>query len=223
LLLASSMWNLWRKFKADYLLSEEELGKKDDDHKLPSQNASRPNSLWLPARAGPRKMVKRLLILLLVVGCVYYLFRNLPSDFNWQDYGPQLGYPRDPREYDYILEAKSTASPISDTGAKIGKERKIIEGHAYNGPVKFHKLSQSLHAIFSTKGTSSENKNVLFAAASIRSAAELLPLACQMGTELRSYVHFALMSRSEIDLEELKSINGIHEDCQIIFHGTIIP
>lgn len=64
------------------------------------------------------------------------------------------------------------------------------------------------------------NKNVLFAASSLKSAAALLPIACQMGTELRSYVHFALMSRSEIGLNELRAVNGVDDSCHIIFHGS---
>jgi hypothetical protein len=64
------------------------------------------------------------------------------------------------------------------------------------------------------------NKNVLFAAASLKSAALLLPLACDMGNELRNYVHFALFGGSEITVENLRSINGLDTSCQVIFHGT---
>lgn len=63
------------------------------------------------------------------------------------------------------------------------------------------------------------NKNVLFTASSLKSAAALLPVACQMGSELRNYVHFALMSRSTIDIEELRALNGVDESCHVIFHG----
>ncbi|KAF7521932.1 hypothetical protein G7054_g12281 [Neopestalotiopsis clavispora] len=64
------------------------------------------------------------------------------------------------------------------------------------------------------------NRNILFAASSLKSAATLLPVACQMGQESRNYVHFALISRSDIDMEELQKINGIDEGCQIIFHDA---
>jgi hypothetical protein len=64
------------------------------------------------------------------------------------------------------------------------------------------------------------NKNVLFAAASLKSAALLLPLACDMGNELRNYVHFALFGGSEITLEDLRFINGLDASCQVIFHGA---
>lgn len=67
------------------------------------------------------------------------------------------------------------------------------------------------------------NKNVLFAAASLRSAAVLLPMACQMAAELRSYVHFALAGGSDIGLEELRAINGLDDSCQVIFHGMVRP
>ena len=94
-----------------------------------------------------------------------------------------------------------------------------VARHDYNGPVRFLELAETLHAISGTKGSSEVNKNVLFVASSLRSAAILLPLACQMGKELRSYVHFALISRSEIPMAGLRDVNGIDDNCQIIFHG----
>jgi hypothetical protein len=63
------------------------------------------------------------------------------------------------------------------------------------------------------------NKNILFAAANLKSAALLLPMACQMGNELRNYVHFALVGGSGIDIDDLRAVNGIDESCQVIFHG----
>lgn len=63
------------------------------------------------------------------------------------------------------------------------------------------------------------NKNVLFAAASLKSASLLLPMACQMGDELRNYVHFALIGGSGIGMDELRAVNGIDKSCQVIFHG----
>jgi hypothetical protein len=78
----------------------------------------------------------------------------------------------------------------------------------------------SLQAVTNTRG-GLYNKHILFSAASLRSAATLLPIACRMGSELRSYVHFALMGRSEIGLDDLRAVNGVDESCNIIFHGNI--
>jgi hypothetical protein len=185
------------------------------------------------------------------VGVLYYLFMNLASDFGSGvlDHTPHAPYPKEPFEYDYVPRAKSRLhlpSPPSQLlppgngdggpaaagggvggGTDDGKKPSLGAGTAapvqrYNGPVKFHNLAVSLHAISGTRGTMFHNKNVLFAAASLKSAAVLLPLACAMGTEFRSYVHFALMSRSDVEMKELKKINGIDDECEIIFHGTAI-
>ncbi len=59
----------------------------------------------------------------------------------------------------------------------------------------------------------------LFVAASLTSAANLLPIACDTSIRGRNYVHFALMGRSDISMEILESVNGIGKDCGIVFHG----
>ncbi|ERS97743.1 hypothetical protein HMPREF1624_05914 [Sporothrix schenckii ATCC 58251] len=90
----------------------------------------------------------------------------------------------------------------------------------YNGQLRFLELAGSLRSISSTHGSFRVNKNVLFAAGSLNSIATLLPLACQMGTELRSYVHFMVMSKSEISLAALQQIHGIDASCNIFFHDA---
>ncbi len=40
-----------------------------------------------------------------------------------------------------------------------------------------------------------------------------------MGSKARTVVHFALMSRSEIDIDELRAVSGVDESCNVIFHG----
>jgi hypothetical protein len=42
-----------------------------------------------------------------------------------------------------------------------------------------------------------------------------------MAMQDRNYVHFALAGRDDIDMEVLKSVNGIGKDCKIMFHGTV--
>ncbi|KAJ2973102.1 hypothetical protein NUW58_g9025 [Xylaria curta] len=90
----------------------------------------------------------------------------------------------------------------------------------FNGPFKFTRLAVSLQAISNTRGSQANNKNVLFIAASLKSAATLLPMACQMGAGLNNYVHFALLGRSSISMEQLWEINGIDKSCVVIFHDA---
>lgn len=108
--------------------------------------------------------------------------------------------------------AKNSAGP----GGVIKDEN---SDRTYNGPVTFPGLSGSIQAIGMTGGVYTSNKNVMFAAASMRSVTALLPLACQMGMERRSYVHFVLMGRSTISVTDLLALNGVDDLCLVIFHG----
>lgn len=164
-------------------------------------------------RLPPRKTFKRLGLLLFVAIAAYVFIHNIPTDI-----GPQ-----DRRRPVYVLPNQNP--PRGGAPAKIpevptGDERMPYATRDYNGPLRFLELSGTLHAIGGTKGTSQFNKNVLFMASSLSSASTLLPIACEMGKELRSYVHFALISRSDIPIKQLREINGIDDSCQIIFHGT---
>lgn len=93
------------------------------------------------------------------------------------------------------------------------------EKHWYNGPIKFYELATSLYAINRAKGGTDFNKNVVFAASNLKSAATLLPLACEMARWKRNDVHFALMGRDEIPIKTLEEVNGITADCNIRMHG----
>lgn len=56
-------------------------------------------------------------------------------------------------------------------------------------------------------------------AASLKSAATLLPIACDMAIQGRNFVHFAFAGRDVIAMDILRSVNGISTECNIIFHG----
>jgi len=222
---------LWRNM-GSLFLTDEELVKKDDDHK-PTKT-----SQWSPARAPPRKLLKRV-ALALAAGFLIYLFvHNIPTDVPIRDYRrpsyaskhassnhgsePPRSIPR-PRP----VTAPNWSKPSSDKKKDAKKEKDVKKDKAlsqsessYDGPIRFENLAVSLHAISGTRGDYNENKNILFVASSLQSAALLLPMACQMGGELRSYVHFALMSRSVISMDELTEVNGVDDACHIIFHGT---
>lgn len=199
-------------------LSDEEMGKKDDDHKSTKKGLR--SGSWQAARVPPRKTFKRLGLLLLALSVIYLFIKNMPTDLGPARIGrpvylsPEDGElvikppPKRPQKQTPPAGPKQEQPPSDPTSARD-----------YNGPVKFVNLAGSLHAIQNTRGGAPVNKNILFAASSLKSAATLLPVACQMGMELRSYVHFALMSRSEIDIDELQKINGIDSSCNVIFHG----
>ncbi|KAK9776767.1 hypothetical protein AB5N19_10645 [Seiridium cardinale] len=199
---------VWGKAQR-FLLSDEEMGKKDDDHKPAAVHIGLRTPGWQPKRGPQRRLLKRIAIVLLVAGLVYLFIHNIPTDLGPVRTGrPQYGT----RRPGATSNNGAAHSPTPGDGADAEP--------TYNGPPKFVALASSLHAIAGTRGGMLLNKNILFAASSLKSAATLLPIACQMGRESRNYVHFALMSRSEISIEELQSVNGIDESCQIIFHDA---
>lgn len=195
--------------------------KKDDDLYTKGSKASKSSVGWkskLNTRIPPRKTLRRLGLLLLIGIAAFVFIHNIPTD---------LG-PRDRRRPVYVHP--SGAAPLEAQGfpkfqvpdhEAAGKGEYVPQSTSeYDGPLRFLELAESLHGISGTKGTQMLNKNVLFIAGSLKSADSLLPIACQMGKELRSYVHFALVSRNEIPLQQLREINGIDDSCNILFHGT---
>ena len=95
------------------------------------------------------------------------------------------------------------------------------EEHYHDGPIKFYKLASSLHAAAGLGGQKESNKNVLFAASALKSVSELIPLACEMARWERNDVHFALMGRDELNIQEIQKLNGAtKEDCNINWHDA---
>lgn len=191
------------------------VAKKDDDLWIKGHRKQGSSNGWKAApRIPPRKTLKRIGLFFLVAVALYLFIHNIPTDLE-----PARG--RRPHYPNSNSKPPQGGVPRPNTGQQTQGDNKITaSGHDYNGPVRFLELAETLHAISGTKGSAEVNKNVLFVASSLRSAAILLPLACQMGKELRSYVHFALISRSEIPIDGLRDVNGIDDSCQIIFHGT---
>lgn len=210
---------LWGNVSSLFL-SDEELGKKDDDHKGARLPTIRSQPHWAPARPPHRKTIKRLALALLVGFGVYLFVHNIPTDLVQRDHRHPV-YDHSEDFYPPTGRTRPPPPPPKQVGSKTDStaDSKSSTAQTFDGPVKFPNLAESLQAISSTRGGALMNKNVLFAASSLKSAAALLPIACQMGSELRSYVHFALMSRSEIGLKELRAVNGVDDSCHLIFHG----
>ncbi|KAK2057810.1 hypothetical protein LY76DRAFT_80030 [Colletotrichum caudatum] len=223
----------WRQLRSLVFLSDEEMGKKDDDHHRTGGSAIKNpvllrnrNPQWQPAAKMPsRRLFRRVAYLLLIACGLWYLLSDLSLGF-----GPSrppnyiYPYPDDPRESrdPALRNAAPPTMPPKGQPANQGPAAAAAaaQRHDYNGPVKFLRLAGSLHAIAATKGSQPVNQNVLFAASNLRSLSALLPFACKMGTELRSYVHFAVMSRSDMDLDDIKRINGVDDTCYIIWHDA---
>ncbi|KAL2153283.1 hypothetical protein VTH82DRAFT_4438 [Thermothelomyces myriococcoides] len=202
-------------------LGNEELSKKDDDHKPTKLPSARPR--WSAAPRPPRsKMVKRLAIAIALGLFVYLFISNLPTDVPIRDRRHPVYRPPSDSGSPGAPKSKSGWMPHRPSFLTPGSsgEDSAPSSSAYNGPLLFEKLLPSLQAIHGTGGSSAVNKNILFTAASLKSAALLLPMACQMGKEQRNYVHFALVGGSDISMKRLRALNGIDESCEIIFHDA---
>lgn len=191
-----------------------ELGvaKKDDD--LFAKNGKTPGGWRAKStpRVPPRKTLRRLGLLVLLAIAAYVFIANIPTDLGPQDEKRRPHYAN-----------SNVPNPRPPSSNDVPEVDTIGAAHAarnYDGPVRFLELAETLHAIGATKGSSPVNSNVLLMASSLKSVNKLLPFACQMSTQRRSYVHFALVSRDDMPLQQLTEINGIGKDCQIIFHGT---
>ncbi|KAI1470681.1 uncharacterized protein F4812DRAFT_418612 [Daldinia caldariorum] len=212
--------SVWAKMRG-FFLSDEEMGKKDDDHKPFKNGAGLRQPNWHPARVPPRRSLKRIAIVLVVAAVIYLFIKNIPI------LGPNIQMRRPSYTY---LDLDSTHDAAAPRGPSYDRPKPPparphtrppnTPERKYNGPVKFLGLAQTLQGIGATRGAMVINRNVLFATSSLKSAATLLPIACQMGTQLQNYVHFALMSRSDITLQDLREINGIDESCHIIYHDA---
>ena len=110
--------------------------------------------------------------------------------------------------------------PVAPAGKPPRTEEEAeAQKHYYNGPVRFYYLATSLHAIARTMGYREVNKNVLFAAANLRSASRLIPMACEMARWNRNVVHFAFLGRDDMAINDIQMVNGVGNECNIFWHG----
>lgn len=187
-----------------------ELGKRDDDYR-PRVKSQATGRLSTPSQWRKRRVV----LVLLGLAVVYLLFHNMPTDLA----------PIDQR-YGRPMRPGHTIQRPQDTAEPSGAPRRSVDDsdhpvHYYNGPIKFYRLATTLRGISKTRGARMENKNVLFAASSLKSVANIMPMACQMARVDRSYVHLAILGRDPLPLEDILNINGVDfESCPVYFHDA---
>lgn len=205
------------------------LGKRDDD--LGRRPGSQPWSWATVLRMRRRRLAMGLLGVFLI--CLF--IHNIPTDLGSVD--QRMGRPLRPGhrvsgvEFGYRPPARpapqaAAARPNPASKEPIGpppKPQSVTQQqtHYYAGPVKFYRLATTIQAIARTMGHRKDNRNVLFAASNLRSAANLLPMACEMARVDKNFVHFTLMGREAMPLEDVLEINGIdRSQCDIFFHDA---
>lgn len=190
---------------------DEELGKKDDDHR-PSNKSTSTSPSWIARKSVPTVRKRRIIYGICALLFLYVFVKNIPIDLALR---PQYIDPKINQPGHLPIES---ADPPSNK-PKRPATPSDIDDHYYNGPIKFYKLASSLHAVARLGGQHDFNKNVLFAASNLKSASELIPLACEMARWERNDVHFAIMGRDDMDIREIKILNGAVDDCNVNWHG----
>ena len=205
--------------------SDEEYGKRDDDMKRKKQANG-----WLPkGPSTPWLRRKRLPWLLVVVVCVYLFVHNIPN-LGPQDSRYMRRYrggrarpePREPLDNgeDLWRQAQQAKDEAPEAPPSPNQERDV-DTQDFEGPVRFYSLASSLHAISKTSGQRTRNRNVLFAASDLKSAGDLVLMACEMSRWRKNNVHMALMGRDDMPIEEIKKVNGIDEStCHVFWHDA---
>lgn len=184
--------------------NDEELRKKNDDHR---PNAStRPQKMfnWRRARRG------RVFVGIVAVAILYVFFKNIPTDV------PPVSQRKDLRFERPIIDFHGTGTK-GRHGPPPGhsKAKDETSEQTYEGTIKFQNLANSLDAIHAVR----QNSNVLFVASSLKSASSLIPLACQMASSQRNKVHFALVGRNDIAIDKIKELNGVEDkQCEVSWH-----
>ncbi|KAF2733690.1 hypothetical protein EJ04DRAFT_513061 [Polyplosphaeria fusca] len=195
---------------------DEELGKKDDDHK---PGAAPRIPVWTFARTPLRWRRRRILLVVVGLYLVYLFVHNIP------DMGEFHGRNR--------ITLGRTSVPGADEGPAYDEEPKGPPRGAskpkhgepipqiYAGQIRFYRLAASLTAASYTHGYRETNKNVLFAMSSLKSATALLPMVCEMARWQRNFVHAAFVGREDIPIADLLDINGIDKTkCPAIWHDA---
>ncbi len=199
---------------------DEELGKKDDDHR-PSNGVSQ-STAWSVRKPQALPRRRRIIYALCAALFLYLFIKNIPTDLgsnalraDSRVYQP----PKSPQESTILPSPGKITPPSSGKKPPRPKTPSEAQEHYHDGPIKFYKLAASLHAVAKLGGQKENNKNVLFAASNLKSVSELLPLACEMARFERNDVHIAIMGRGEIEIQEIRAINGISDDCTVHWHG----
>lgn len=189
---------------------DEELGKKDDDHRPQTINAS--SSSWSARKPSPAYRKRRIIYAICALLFIYVFVKNIPDDLgpSTRDFDPRVSLGGKLPEGTGDPPAKKPQRPATPSEA---------EEHYHDGPIKFYKLASSLHSVARLGGQHDSNKNVLFAASSLKSASEIIPLACEMARWEKNDVHLAIMGRDDMEIQEIKNLNGAVDDCNVHWHG----
>ena len=199
---------------------DEELGKRDADYKFKSRGGeggggggwSFPPS-WLFSTRFRRRRTLTVIVLFIFATALLRL-------------ATKLGSPIIHRYSDFPAGVLGDLPAGVGVASKLGppaREKDYQSPEAlrfyYDGPIEFPLLPLTLQGASRWGGFLPQNQNVLFATASLKSLAVIIPLACEMARWRRNTVHVAIMGRNDIAIDDLLKVNGVNDQCGVIWHG----
>ncbi|RKF81598.1 hypothetical protein GcC1_024029 [Golovinomyces cichoracearum] len=187
---------------------DEELGKKYDDHRPGQKLRYRHQKLNPRLHAFQWRGMKRLAFALFLLIALYNLFKYTQTGFQTL----RIGINNRLRTATNVLH-KEASTILTKNAWNVSVDP---SAHLFDGPIKFLHLSSTLRS----SNDAQSSKNVLFAAASLKSAGTIIPEACEMANWKRNNVHFAIFGHEDMPMDILKSINGVGEECKITFHDA---
>ena len=190
---------------------DEELGKRDDDHNYRPRRSQSPS---MTASFPFKWRRRRVLVVVGVLFLLYVVHLYVPGERQTDSFKPKPA--RTFQGYDAVRAREPKGAPPRDPDAEEDEDAK----HYYNGVTKFYKLGGTLQKVGRTMGTYQQNRNVLFAAASLKSVANLVPMACEMAKNDKNFAHFAVFGRSSLSIEDIQELNGIDKSCSIYWHDA---
>lgn len=200
-----------------FFLVDEELGKKDDDYKRRTDK----HRSWRPRQwKAPRP--RRVLLVAVGAYILYLFFQNMPTDLTptverYHHRIPQARHDESQRSFSMPSPAviSHSAPPPRDESMAAN-----MGDFYYDGEIEFHALRKSLLPFREPLNRHAVSRAVVFAASSLRSVSDLLPLACRMADQTVNNVHFVLMGKDNVSFEGIQHVNGIRDgDCTIHWHG----
>ncbi|OKP10571.1 hypothetical protein PENSUB_3874 [Penicillium subrubescens] len=196
------------------LRTDEERGKKDDDHRVSDQTRFRP----LRRSSIPR--LRRVIVVLIALFLVYEFFKHMPTGLTpaAERYNPKIAALKhqNPRPPPGSVQSPTAPKVQVPPKAEIN-HKESDEQPLYDGKIHFYELAQSLPR--KQRPATLASEAVMFAAASLHSVSDMLPLACGMAVKRLNHVHFVLMGKEDVSIEGIKQVNGIRDpECPITWH-----
>ncbi|EMC91587.1 hypothetical protein BAUCODRAFT_78758 [Baudoinia panamericana UAMH 10762] len=190
---------------------DEELGKRSDD--LKPRRSPTASSLLQPWRWRKRRLLWAVAVTASLCYGVHLLSTGWIPSLDAIRASPSFPLPA-PRPGSELQE------PIGPPPRqRVARSGEGSDKHYYEGILKYYRLAASLHGIVRTMGGKPDNRNILFAVSSLKSAANLIPMACEMARWDRNYVHMILLGRDPLSLDDILTINGVTlDDCNVYFH-----